>query len=58
MFDVGFWEVCLIIIVALLVLNPKQLAALARKLGQLFKKGRDISRDIKTRIDDEINPRE
>lgn len=34
MFDIGFWELVIITIVALLVVGPEQLPAFARKVGR------------------------
>lgn len=34
MFDIGFWELVIIVIVTLLVIGPEQLPAFARKAGQ------------------------
>lgn len=38
MFDVGFWEVALILVVALLVLGPERLLVVSKKLGRGYAK--------------------
>ena len=38
MFDVGFWEVALIIIVALIILGPERLLEVSKKLGRGYSK--------------------
>ena len=54
MFDVGFWELGLIMVVALLVIGPERMPGLARKAGILLGKGRKFIRSVKEDIDQEI----
>jgi sec-independent protein translocase protein TatB len=54
MFDVGFWELGLIALVALIVVGPERLPRLARTLGMWLGKGRRILSGIKQEIDREI----
>jgi sec-independent protein translocase protein TatB len=54
MFDVGFWELGLIMVVALLVIGPERMPGLARKAGILLGKGRKFIRSVKADIDQEI----
>ena len=54
MFDIGFWELGLITLVALLVVGPERLPGLARTLGLWLGKGRSILRNIKEEISREI----
>ncbi|VAX08918.1 Twin-arginine translocation protein TatB [hydrothermal vent metagenome] len=54
MFDVGFWELGLIALVALLVVGPERLPGLARTLGLWLGKGRRTINNIKEEIDREI----
>jgi sec-independent protein translocase protein TatB len=53
-FDIGFWELALISLVALVVVGPERLPRLARTLGLWLGKGRRILSGIKDEIDREI----
>jgi len=53
-FDIGFWELALIGLVALIVVGPERLPRLARTLGMWLGKGRRIISGIKQEIDREI----
>jgi len=54
MFDVGFWELSLIAVIALLVVGPERLPGLARTLGLWLGKARQMLTSIKDEIDREI----
>ena len=54
MFDIGFWEVTLIGIVALVIVGPERLPGLARTVGLWVGKGRRMIADVKRDIDREI----
>ncbi len=54
MFDIGFWEISLIMVVALLVIGPERLPGVARKAGLWVNKGRGFIRSIKADIEHEI----
>mgnify|MGYP000713345323 CR=1 FL=1 len=54
MFDIGFWEISLIMVVALLVIGPERLPGVARKAGLWVNKGRGFVRSIKADIEHEI----
>ena len=54
MFDIGFWELGLISVVALLVVGPERLPGLARTVGLWLGKGRRMLSSIKDEIDREI----
>lgn len=54
MFDIGFWELAIIGLVALVVVGPERLPRLARTLGLWLGKGRRILGGIKEEIDREI----
>ena len=43
MFGLGFWEVALILLIALLVLGPDKLPNIARKLGAFLRQLREAS---------------
>lgn len=55
MFDIGFWELALIGILALVVLGPKRLPEAARTAGQWVGKLRSFIANVKQDIDREID---
>ena len=54
MFDIGIWELVLIMVIALIVLGPERLPEVARTLGHLLGKARSIARSVKSEIDREL----
>jgi Tat protein translocase TatB subunit len=54
MFDIGFWEIFLIGIVALFVVGPERLPELARKAGLYYARLRRFASNIKADIDREM----
>lgn len=54
MFDVGFSELMLIAVVALVVIGPERLPAVARTLGHLFGRLQRYVNDVKADISREI----
>ena len=58
MFDIGFWELALIGVVALLVVGPERLPKLAYTAGKWLGKGRRMISDVKREIDKEIKAEE
>lgn len=54
MFDVGFSEIALIAVVALLVLGPERLPGFARTLGALVRRARTSWQSVKSEIEREI----
>ena len=54
MFDVGFWELCLIAVVALLILGPERLPVAARTAGLWLAKARQMATKVKSEIDREL----
>jgi len=54
MFDVGFWELIIIGVVALLVIGPQRLPAVARTVGLWVGRGRRLLASVKADIDREI----
>ena len=54
MFDVGFSELCLIGLVALLVFGPERLHSLVRETSLWVRKIRSLVSDAKTEIDREL----
>ncbi len=58
MFDIGFWELVTIGVVALLVLGPERLPVVARTAGLWFGKARHFLASVKADIDREIKAEE
>jgi len=58
MFDVGFWELCLIGLVSLLVIGPEKLPATARVVGFWLGKTRNMVASVKAEIKDELQAEE
>jgi sec-independent protein translocase protein TatB len=54
MFDIGFWELSLIGVVALLVIGPERLPGVARTAGLWFGRISRFVSDIKVDIDKEL----
>ena len=52
MFDIGWSEMAVIMLVALVVIGPKDLPRLARTLGQWVAKGRSMAREFQRSIED------
>jgi sec-independent protein translocase protein TatB len=58
MFDVGFWELGIIAVVALLVIGPERLPRVARTAGLWIGRARRFVSDVKADIDKEIKAEE
>ena len=54
MFDVGFFELALLGVIALIVVGPEQLPKLARTAGMWLGRGRRMLNSVKADIDREI----
>lgn len=58
MFDIGFFELMLIGVVALLVIGPQRLPAVARTAGLWIGRGKRLIASVKTDIEQEIRAEE
>lgn len=58
MFDFGFWELAIIMVVALLVVGPERLPVLAGQAGKWIGKAKRIINSIRTDIESEIKAAE
>jgi sec-independent protein translocase protein TatB len=58
MFDVGFWELTIIALVALIVIGPERLPKVARTAGMWLGRGRRFIATVKADIDKEIKAEE
>jgi len=54
MFDVGFWEICLIGMIALIVIGPERLPRVARVTGMWIGKIRGMVKTVKHDIDEQL----
>ena len=54
MFEIGFWELVLIMVIALIVLGPERLPEVARTVGRWVGKARGMVRTVKAEIDREL----
>ena len=53
MFDFGFWELALVLIISLIIVGPERLPVFASQLGSIIKKIKDFANNIKTSIENE-----
>jgi sec-independent protein translocase protein TatB len=58
MFDLSFWEIAVILIVALIVVGPERLPGLARTAGLWMGKARRFVASVKADIDRELKTEE
>jgi sec-independent protein translocase protein TatB len=56
MFGLGFSEIVVILVVALLVLGPKKLPDIARQLGKVVRDLRHAAADFQTTLEQETRP--
>lgn len=55
MFDVGFSELLLVLVVALIVVGPERLPGVARKLGIYIRKAREAFDSVKQEVEKELD---
>ena len=58
MFDVGFWELCLVGLVSLLVIGPEKLPKVARLAGFWIGKTQQLVSSVKAELKDELQEEE
>jgi sec-independent protein translocase protein TatB len=58
MFDVGFFELLLVGVVALLVIGPERLPTVARTAGKWLGRGRRVLQSVKADIEQELRAEE
>ncbi|MBK7541496.1 MAG: twin-arginine translocase subunit TatB [Candidatus Competibacteraceae bacterium] len=54
MFEMGFWELVMVAVVALIVVGPEKLPGLARTAGFWLGKARRMVADVKAEVDREL----
>lgn len=54
MFDIGFWELCLIAVVALVVIGPERLPGVARTAGKWIGSARRFVSSVQADINTEV----
>ncbi len=58
MFDFSFWELAIVLMVALLVVGPDKLPALAAKIGRWVGKGKRMMMTVRSDIENELKAAE
>lgn len=58
MFDVGFWEILLILVLALVVIGPERLPGAARKVGFFVGKARRYIEGVRSEVESELDVNE
>ncbi len=58
MFDIGFWELCLVAIVSLIVIGPEKLPKVARLVGFWVGKTKNMVASVKSEIKEELQEEE
>ncbi|WP_043769581.1 Sec-independent protein translocase protein TatB [Algiphilus aromaticivorans] len=58
MFDLGFWELLFVGVIALVVLGPERLPVAARTLGRWVGRARAYTRSLSNELDREVQIRE
>lgn len=58
MFDIGFLELALIAVLALVVLGPERLPGAARSVGKFVSRARTLARSLQTQLREEMEREE
>ena len=58
MFDIGFFEICLIAIIALVVIGPEKLPRIARVTGLWLGRAQGMVKTVKYEIDEQLRMEE
>lgn len=55
MFDIGFWELAVVGVVALLVIGPERLPGLVRETGKWLQRARSVAASLRADFEREID---
>jgi len=55
MFDIGFWEILLIVVLALIVIGPERLPGAARKAGYWAGRARRFVEGVRSEVESEVD---
>ena len=55
MFDIGFWEILLILVLALIIIGPERLPGAARKAGYWIGRGRRFVEGVRSEVESEVD---
>lgn len=55
MFDISFWEICVVLVVALIVLGPQQMLRMSYKMGRWARYFRHSFSAISNEINQQLN---
>ena len=58
MFDVGFWEILFILVLALVIIGPERLPGAARKAGFFVGKARRYIEGVRSEVEQELDVNE
>ena len=58
MFDIGFSELFMVLVIALIVIGPERLPAVARKIGRYVRKAKDTFENVKREVESELETEE
>lgn len=54
-FDMGFWEILLILFIALIIWGPAKIPEIAKQFGKLLRALRKVSSDITVELNKEMD---
>jgi sec-independent protein translocase protein TatB len=55
MFDIGFWEITLILVLALVIIGPERLPGAARQAGFFVRKARRYIEGVRSEVESELD---
>lgn len=58
MFDIGFWEIVLIAVIALIVVGPERFPGMVRTAGYWFGRAKEMASSVKYELEKEVDKAE